>query len=65
MKTYFLLLILSITATLSAQVKMKPLEELINTKEPGWDLVKAWIAQAKNKVEVLPADAEKAKRGFI
>jgi Protein of unknown function DUF2625 len=40
---------------------MRPVEELINTKEPGWQLVQEWIAAAKNKVEVLPCDTAKAK----
>lgn len=44
-----------------SQQKMKNTEELINTTEPGWVHVEKWIAAATNKVEVLPADAEKAK----
>jgi len=28
--------------------KMRPVEELINTKDPGWPLVQEWIAAAKN-----------------
>ena len=43
---------------------IKPLKELINTEEPGWDLVKEWIAEAKNKVEVLPANAIKAEESL-
>jgi Protein of unknown function DUF2625 len=43
-----------------AQPKMRPLSALINTKEPGWALVKTWIDTAKNKVEILPADSSKA-----
>lgn len=50
-----------ITLTTFSQQKMKTVEELINTTEPGWTLVEKWIAAATNKVEVLPADAEKAK----
>ena len=40
---------------------MRPVEDLINTKEPGWAIVQQWIASAKNKVEVLPCDTSKAK----
>lgn len=40
---------------------MRPVEDLINTKEPGWPLVREWIAKAKNKVEVLACDTIKAK----
>lgn len=44
-----------------AQQKMRPISELINTQEPGWDLVSEWISTAKNAVEVLPADPKKGK----
>jgi hypothetical protein len=40
---------------------MRPLEDLINNKEPGWPLVQEWINGAKNKVEVLACDTVKAK----
>jgi len=40
---------------------MRPVEELINTQDPGWPLVQKWIAAAKNKVEVLPCDTAKAR----
>ncbi len=39
---------------------MRPIEELINAKDPGWPIVEEWIAAAKNKVEV-PCDTGKAK----
>jgi len=41
--------------------KMRPVEKLINTKDPGWPLVQEWIAAAKNKVEVLACDSAKAR----
>lgn len=40
--------------------KLRPLNELINTKEPAWTFVKQWIAEAKNPVEVLPKDSLRA-----
>ncbi len=40
---------------------MQPIDQLINTTDPGWPLVKKWIKFAKNKVEVLPVDTAKAK----
>jgi len=40
---------------------MRPVEDLINSKEPGWPLVQEWINSAKNKVEVLSCDTIKAK----
>lgn len=35
---------------------MRPLTELINTEEPAWPDVQQWITEAKNPVEVLPAN---------
>lgn len=40
---------------------MRPIDKLINRKEPGWTIVKKWIDSAKNKVQVLPVDTIKAK----
>jgi hypothetical protein len=40
---------------------MRSLDELINKTEPGWTLVKQWVDSAKNKIEILPVDTEKAK----
>ena len=40
---------------------MRPVENLINTNDPAWPLVRDWIAAAKNKVEVLPCDSAKAR----
>lgn len=37
---------------------MKPLDELINLEEPGWELIDSWIKEAKNKVEVLQCSKE-------
>lgn len=43
------------------QTKMHPLNELINTEDPGWSLVEEWIQSAKNKVEILQTDKLKAE----
>lgn len=40
---------------------MRPIEELINKSEPGWELGKKWTEAAKNKMEILPADSVKSK----
>lgn len=40
---------------------MRPVEELINTKDPGWPFVQKWIHAAKNKVVILPCDTLAAK----
>jgi len=61
-KSLFTLIVtLFISLTSLAQKSMRPLEDLINTTDPGWSLVKQWIDKAKNKVEVLPCDPAKAK----
>jgi Protein of unknown function DUF2625 len=62
MSKYFLTIIVTgIIFTTTAQNNMQPIEQLINTTDPGWPLVKKWITKAKNKVEVLPLDTAKAK----
>ena len=43
------------------QLPQRPLEQLINTTDPGWPIVKRWIDSAKNKVEILPVDSIKAR----
>jgi len=45
----------------AAQKKLKPVGELINIRQPGWQLVKAMVDSAKNKVEILPCDAAQAR----
>ena len=57
--TIFIAIFICFTAF--TQNRMRPVEELINTTEPGWLLVQQWIDSAKNKVEVLPHDSLKAK----
>ena len=47
-----------------AQNVKRPVNELINTSDPGWVLVKQWIDTAKNKVEVLPCDTAKARNAL-
>ncbi|QQS51059.1 MAG: DUF2625 domain-containing protein [Bacteroidota bacterium] len=39
---------------------MRELKDLINTNEPGWELVSEWIGNATNKVEILPKDNDRA-----
>ena len=53
--------LLLITVAFGQNNKLRPLAELINTKEPAWtDFLQQWIKDAKNNVEVLPKDKEKA-----
>ena len=44
---------------------MRTLEELINKEEPGWDVVSAWISEARNKVEILPNTLERAEETLL
>jgi len=37
----------------SQKMEMRPLEELINIEDSGWELVKEWKTEAKNKIEIL------------
>lgn len=46
-------------------MSVRTLEELINTEEPGWVIVKEWIDLAKNKVEILPCDRKKAEEALV
>ena len=61
MKKLIFIILSFITLTTFAQTKMRPIEELINTKDSGWPFVTEWIKSAKNKVEILPVDNQKAK----
>jgi hypothetical protein len=44
---------------------MRQLDELVNTEEPGWDLVDEWMRDASNQVEVLPKQGERAGRVLV
>ena len=62
MKKQFLTTIITIlTLTTFAQNKMRTVDELINKDESSWEIVKEWIYNAKNKVEILSADTSQAK----
>jgi hypothetical protein len=62
MTGFFSVTLLLLTSfTTFAQIKMRPVGELINNVDPGWPVVNEWIASAKNKVEVLSADTLQAK----
>ena len=62
MKKYITIALLSAySLTVTAQKKMRSIDELINRTDPGWNRVKQWIDSAKNPVEILPADTLKSK----
>ena len=50
--------------TTFSQYKMRSVDELINSTDPGWPIVKQWIDSAKNKVEVLPVDTTKSREAL-
>ena len=44
---------------------MRTLEDLIDTHEPGWDLVRSWIGVAEVPVEVLPRTQARAETCLV
>ncbi|MEP6805486.1 MAG: DUF2625 family protein, partial [Flavobacterium sp.] len=60
-RRFILIALILVTFVVTGQNKMKKAEELIDKKDPGWIIVQDWIKKAKNKVEILPVDAAKAK----
>ena len=60
MKFTFITLVL-ISLTTFSQTNMRPVEELIIENDSGWPFVTEWIKSAKNKVEILSVDKQKAK----
>lgn len=56
-------IVIGLLSTISSytQNPMRTVEELINTKEPGWPLVQGWIREATNKVEILSCDSLKGR----
>ena len=44
---------------------MKTLDELVNKDEPGWDLIKEWLADAKNHYEILPKVISRAETELV
>ncbi|MFW2160570.1 DUF2625 domain-containing protein [Acinetobacter beijerinckii] len=44
---------------------MKQLNELIDTKESGWILIKSWLETAKNQFEVLPNNINRAESELL
>ncbi|HRG18595.1 MAG TPA: DUF2625 domain-containing protein [Flavobacterium lutivivi] len=61
MKKFSIIILTLVSLITFSQTKMRPIEELINESDSSWPLVKEWINSAKNKVEVLSVDKQKAK----
>ena len=56
---------LLITLNALAQNNMRKLEELINTKDPGWPFVQQMIDSATNQLQILPADSSRANDALL
>lgn len=54
-----------LTPLQAQQMPKRPLKELINTQDPSWPFVTAWIKEAKNKVQVLPKDEARADSALL
>lgn len=44
---------------------MRPLEDLIDDKEPGIELVKEWVGEGSRSVEFLPRSAERSEAALL
>ncbi|MGS0748677.1 DUF2625 domain-containing protein [Halpernia sp. GG3] len=44
-----------------AQNQLKPIEELLNSKDNYWETIVSWSKNSKNKVAILPAKLDSAK----
>lgn len=44
---------------------MRTLQELVNREDAGWPIVEEWISMAKNKVEILPCDRQRAENALL
>lgn len=60
MKIRIIIFGLLMSISVFSQTKKRELKELINTDDPGWNLVKQWIGEATNKVDILPKDNARA-----
>lgn len=61
MKKFSIIILTLVSLTTFSQTKMRPIEELINESDSGWPFVTEWIKSAKNKIEILSVDKQKAK----
>lgn len=67
-RKFIIIACVSLGCTLTTQAQQmpkRPLTELINKQEPGWDLVSDWIKQAKNSVQVLPKSQARADNALL
>ena len=64
---YFTLILFLLSVVMANAQKniTRPLSELINKEDSGWELVQEWIKGASNKIEVLPKQQQKAEIALI
>lgn len=63
--SFIILIIYTNFASLYQKSGMRTLEELVNTDDPGWPIINEWISMAKNKVDVLPCDLQRAQSSLV
>ncbi len=56
----FIILFNILFVIIDAQPNMRPLEELVNKKDSAWPIVQEMVKSAKNKVEILSVNSDKA-----
>mgnify|MGYP003575910921 CR=1 FL=1 len=61
LKPFVTVFIILIAQGAIAQNALRPIDQLVTTSNSAWPLVQQWISKAKNKVEVLSSDPDKAK----
>lgn len=44
---------------------MRTIQELVNVEEPAWPMVQAWIAEARNPIEILPVDSQRRAEALV
>jgi len=65
MQKTILTLCLTLFTLLTFCQTMRPLKDLIDTKDPGWAVVQEILASATNKYEILPRDTAKANEALF
>lgn len=64
-KLFSVAILILLSLNVFAQNNLRKLEDLINTKDPGWPFVQQMIDSATNQLEILPADSSKANDALL
>ena len=65
MKRLLLLFVFIPSLAMAQDYHPRTLDELINTEEPGWELVMEWKNQGANQVEILERDSNRAAEALL